>query len=55
MHFLLFVLASAMAAGPLERLLRASVVDLGMADGSEGMSVRWLGRKGRDDVAGMVQ
>lgn len=37
MRFFLFFLASATAAGPLDKFTRASVVDLGIAGGSEGI------------------
>ena len=40
MCFLLFFLASAVAVSPLVRLTHASVMDLGMAGGSEGIVVR---------------
>ena len=37
MRFFLFFLASAMAAGPLDKIMRASVVDFGSVEGSEGI------------------
>lgn len=37
MRFFLFFLASAVAAGPLDRDMCASVVDLGIVDGSAGI------------------
>lgn len=38
MHFFLFFLASAAAAGPLDKLIHASIIDLGTAEGSEGIA-----------------
>lgn len=40
MRFFLFFFASAVAAGPLVRFMRASVVDFGSVEGSEGIVAR---------------
>lgn len=48
MRFFLFFLASAMAAGPLVRVTRASVVDFGSDEGSDSIvaGVEVVGEEG---------
>lgn len=41
-HFFLFFLASALAAGPLARVMCVSVVDFGIAEGSKDIVVRGM-------------